>query len=131
MFIDFIASIVIDGEFLTAPPEEMLSTGNYKTDINLLASIVEDEYSFNMHSLGMAEFAPKTPAPFSYDQAKEFLAKLVTEYKPFHSLGFNYEEVSVELLQKNYLAGLNPAKVCDDDLFKIDLVRIIVKIVCL
>ena len=62
LFIDFIASIVIDGEFLTAPPEEMLSTGNYKTDINLLASIVEDEYSFNMHSLGMAEFAPKTPA---------------------------------------------------------------------
>lgn len=91
--------VVIDGTFLTATPRQMLAEGNYKTNVNLLVSTVEDEGSFIMALSGIPQFAATNPTALSLSEAKTFLSMMTgssmksTEYQ--------------EALAKIYFNGLN------------------------
>ena len=88
----------MDGQFLPAKPQEMLAAGNYKTDVKLLASTVEDEGSF-IAALSAPQFRPISPEPLSLEQAKQFLFQFAS-----HA---GKREVDEKLLVDYYFSGLN------------------------
>ncbi|KAH9399674.1 hypothetical protein TYRP_017664 [Tyrophagus putrescentiae] len=100
--------VVIDGEFLPNSVDHLLSTGQFKQELNLLSSIVEDEGSFYLTYTPYPFFKKQNPDPISYNEAKEFLRKLIVEFKPFESLSVCTEKVPIDLLLDFYFRGLDP-----------------------
>lgn len=100
------STVVIDGKFLPNSVHYLLSTGQYKQKLNLLSSIVEDECSFFLAYTPYSIF--KQENSISYNEAREFLKKLVVELKPFESLSVCTDEVPIDLLLQFYFRGLDP-----------------------
>lgn len=100
--------VVIDGEFLPNSVHKLFSTGQYKQNLNLLSSIVEDECSFFLTYTPYPAFKNENPEPISYEEAKEFLRKLIVELKPFESMSVCTDKVPIDLLLNFYFRGLDP-----------------------
>src|SRR5699024_6736315 len=71
---DFRELVVVDGDFLPDTPWRMLTTGNHKRNLSLLASTVEDEASFLLHFFGSdPRFRAVSPERLSLQEAQTYL----------------------------------------------------------
>lgn len=100
--------VVIDGEFLPDSVHNLLATGQYKQNLNLLSSIVEDECSFFLAYTPYPAFKKENPDPISFKEANEFLRKVIVELKPLESMSVSTDEVPLDLLLNFYFRGLDP-----------------------
>lgn len=101
--------VVIDGEFLPASPRDMLAKQNYKTNVNLLSSVVEDEASFILALVsGQPQFRAVNPEPIKLSEAQGVLAFLTS----------GRESISQSTLSKLYFNGLNADLDISNDLRK-------------
>ena len=101
---------MVDGQFLPDRPIDLLAQGNYKTDVNLLASTVEDEGSF-IFALMFPQFRNVNPEPLELDQAK----KVFFDYLSNHYL--KGKTIPKELIDKYYFSGLN-SNLDDQNLYR-------------
>ncbi|KAH9410291.1 hypothetical protein TYRP_010049 [Tyrophagus putrescentiae] len=107
--LDILPLVVIDGEFLPASPRDLLAKGNYKTNVNLLSSVVEDEASFILALVsGQAQFKPVDPQPITLPEAQGVLAFITS----------GRQSISQAALNKLYFSGLNADLDISNDLRK-------------
>lgn len=73
--------MVVDGEFFPENPIEALRKGNFKRDLNLLASTVEDEGSFVINFKNRdLRFHKDLPEKITLEEAQDKLALLTRSY---------------------------------------------------
>ncbi|XP_054163954.1 uncharacterized protein LOC128961720 [Oppia nitens] len=72
--------VVVDGHFLPTRPIEMLLSGDYKRDVDLIVSTVQDEGSFLLTWLtDPIKFHPQNPYNFTYDEAVDELTAITSD----------------------------------------------------
>lgn len=112
LFLDPLVMLsVVDGTFLPGTPQEMLASGNYKRNIRLLATTVEDEGSFIISLYGAvnASLKAKDPAPLSLEEAKGFFGSLLSEHL------FPNRTIPQEMINMLYYSGLNGRTEASDE----------------
>lgn len=93
--------VIDDGNFLIAKPRDLLSSGNFKKNVNLLISTVEDEGSFLLNNFRDAvTFDALNPTNMSYSEAYNYLRNMSQGMSS--ELPINGEDVS-----KLYYNGLS------------------------
>ncbi|CAG2112292.1 unnamed protein product [Medioppia subpectinata] len=95
--------VVVDGEFLPKMPAEMLADGDYKRNVNLMVSNVEDEGSFILQMMYRFRYFHATnPYNYTYAEAVDELTLIA----PKLSIAY---EINGEEVAKLYYTGLSDA----------------------
>jgi hypothetical protein len=101
--------VAIDGQFLPGTVIEMLAKGEFKHDISLLLSTVEDEGSSFLQRASPF-FRKDNPEPITLQQAKAFLKHLL-------EVNILHRPVASDLINAVYFRGLN-AEYDSEDTFR-------------
>ncbi|CAG2174660.1 unnamed protein product [Oppiella nova] len=93
--------VVIDGHFLPKRPQEMISSGDFKRDLNLMVSTTEDEGSFLLaYYYDSEKFSAKTPRNLTFKEAFNELQEISSELS-------SRTPVDGQEVAKLYFAGLS------------------------
>lgn len=95
--------VVDDGDFLSNKPNDMLSIGNFKTDVNLIISTVENEGAFLLNNFNAAvRFDALNPTNMTCSEAYNYLRDMSHGMNSGLNPPVNGEDVS-----KMYFTGLS------------------------
>ena len=93
--------VVSDGDFLSDKPRDMLSSGNFKTNVNLMIITVEDEGAFLLNNFNdTVIFDALNPRNMTYSEAYNYLRDMSGRMNS--ELPINGEDVA-----KLYFTGLS------------------------
>ena len=92
--------MVVDGTFLPKTPQEMLKSGDFKQDVNLMASNVRTEGSFFMNVFNDAKkYDGDNPKKVTKAEAIQDLCELTSQID-------SYKQIDGHEVTKLYLANL-------------------------
>ena len=92
--------VVVDGQFLPRAPNEMLSSGDFKQNVNILFSTTQDEGSTFLLFEDHKKFDPTNPENLTFSQAFEELHRISSNLS-------NKFEINGKEVAKVYFNGLS------------------------